>query len=66
MTGDPAGSTWVFLDACCVLNLYATGRMGEILSSLSERFAVLTRRFGKLCKMLSIGQISYPIEADAN
>jgi len=40
MAADLAGSAQVFLDACCVLNLYATSRMGEILSGLSERFAV--------------------------
>ncbi|MFY9820259.1 MAG: hypothetical protein WAM82_02690 [Thermoanaerobaculia bacterium] len=41
MAADPTGSTPVFLDTCCVLNLYATGRMGEILAGLSERFAVV-------------------------
>ncbi|HSS48259.1 MAG TPA: hypothetical protein VLX28_04875 [Thermoanaerobaculia bacterium] len=40
MAADLAGSAQVFLDTCCVLNLYATGRMGEILSVLPERFAV--------------------------
>lgn len=40
MAAELAGSGQVFLDTCCVLNLYATGRMGEILSVLPERFVV--------------------------
>lgn len=40
MAADLAGSTQVFLDTCCILNLYATSRMGEILSALPERFMV--------------------------
>lgn len=33
----------ILLDACRVLNLYATGRMGAILGALPERFAVADR-----------------------
>src|SRR3954471_10208726 len=40
MAANFAGSAQVFLDTCCVLNLYATGRMEEILSMLPERFVV--------------------------
>jgi len=30
----------VFLDACCLINLFATDRPGEILAALPHRFAV--------------------------
>ena len=30
----------VFLDACCLINLFASGRAEEILAGLPHRFAV--------------------------
>lgn len=42
MIGEgPAGPAVILLDTCCLLNLYATGRMAEILNALPERFAVV-------------------------
>ncbi|HEX4959298.1 MAG TPA: hypothetical protein VF173_00570 [Thermoanaerobaculia bacterium] len=40
MAADLSGSTRVFLDACCVLNLYASGRMGEILAAFPDQWTV--------------------------
>lgn len=41
MTRDSEeGSELVFLDACCLINLFATGRAEEILVALPYRFAV--------------------------
>jgi len=40
MSKDSPGERLVFLDACCLINLFATGRAGEILQALPQRFAV--------------------------
>lgn len=40
MSSDRAGERLVFLDACCLINLFATGRAEEILQALPQRFAV--------------------------
>ena len=40
MSRRPDEGTLVFLDACCVINLFATGRIEEILRVLPYRFAV--------------------------
>jgi len=40
MPKDRAGERLVFLDACCLINLFATGRAEEILQTLPQRFAV--------------------------
>jgi len=41
MTSSPEGRGGpVFLDACCLINLFATGRAEEILETLPHRFAV--------------------------
>ena len=39
---DPAVAL-ILLDACCLLNLHATGRLEEILATLQGRFAVAER-----------------------
>jgi predicted nucleic acid-binding protein len=43
MSPSPDGPAWVFLDACCVINLAATGRLAEILDAFPARFAVADR-----------------------
>jgi len=41
MTSSPEGrGAPIFLDACCLINLFATGRAEEILAALPHRFAV--------------------------
>jgi hypothetical protein len=41
MTSSPeGGGDLVLLDACCLINLFATGRAGEILEPLPYRFSV--------------------------
>ncbi len=40
MSQRPDEGTLVLLDACCVINLFATGRIKEILRLLPYRFAV--------------------------
>lgn len=40
MTSHGEAGGWVFLDACCLINLFASGRAEEILTSLPHRFAV--------------------------
>jgi predicted nucleic acid-binding protein len=40
MTSRIKGRGLVFLDACCLINLFATGRAAEILQALPYRFAV--------------------------
>ncbi len=40
MSQRPDEGALVFLDACCVINLFATGRIEEILRLLPYRFAV--------------------------
>jgi predicted nucleic acid-binding protein len=42
-SGEPAEGSLLFLDACCLLNLFATGRIEEILKLLPYRCA--TSRF---------------------
>lgn len=39
MTVKPRKGSLVFLDACCLINLFATGRIEEILEVLPYRFA---------------------------
>ncbi|CCF83768.1 hypothetical protein [Nitrolancea hollandica] len=44
MTGEGSeDSTCILLDTCCLLNLYATGRIADILYALPARFAVVER-----------------------
>lgn len=40
---DSRGADLILLDACCVLNLYSTRRMEEILVARCERFGVVER-----------------------
>lgn len=48
----------LLLDACCLINLFATGRMEEILASLPYRFA--TSRWVASKEVLSVGQSVVP------
>ena len=41
--GETASPPFILLDACCLINLYATRRMREILADLPARFAVAER-----------------------
>lgn len=36
----PKGGSRVYLDACCIINLFATGRIEEILAALPFHFSV--------------------------
>ena len=47
MSGDIGAHSHMLLDACCVLNLYATGRMDRILRALPWRIAVADRVAGE-------------------
>jgi predicted nucleic acid-binding protein len=40
MSTDPAEERLVFLDACCLINLFASGRAEDILRALPYRFVV--------------------------
>lgn len=43
MVTDFSSQRFILLDACCVLNLYATRRIREILEAIPVRFAVAER-----------------------
>lgn len=52
-SGPEGGGDLVLLDACCLINLFATGHAEEILEALSHRFAVA--RYVLEAEMLEIG-----------
>lgn len=53
----PAIDAWadLLLDACCVINLAATGRMADILTAFSTRFSVADRVVDKATYLLAEG-----------
>lgn len=53
---DEAGDSIILLDACCLINLFATGREEEIFRSLPYRFAVASH--GAREEVLEIGAAS--------
>jgi hypothetical protein len=52
----------VLLDACCLLNLYASGRLGEILTALPFRFAVAEAVVAEALYVIRKGSGSQPDE----
>ena len=49
MNDAAKSSPYIILDACCLINLYASGRLGEIVASMPERFAVASYVKEKEC-----------------
>lgn len=48
MTAFLAGRSLIFLDACCLLNLAASGRFARVLDTLPARFAVARAAWGEV------------------
>lgn len=51
-------SQYIILDACCLINLYASGQLGEIIRCIPERFAVASYVKEKECLCIYDGPTS--------